>query len=89
MMSEGGRSILCLPSTAANGTASRIVCSLDAGTVCTDTRYDTMYIVTEYGIADLWGKTNDERGKQLIEIAHPDFREALEKDFWEKIHRCI
>ena len=89
MMSEGGRSILCMPSTAAKGTASRIVCSLDAGTACTDTRCDTMYIVTEYGIADLWGKSNDEGAKQLIEIAHPDFREQLERDFWTKIHRSV
>lgn len=89
MMAEGGRSILCMPSTAAKGTASRIVCSLDAGTVVTDTRYDTMYIVTEYGVADLWGKDNEERARQLINIAHPNFREQLEKDFWTKIHKTI
>lgn len=89
MMSEGGRSILCMPSTAAKGKASRIVCQLDAGTAVTDTRYDTMYVVTEYGIADLWGKDNDERARQLINIAHPDFREQLEKDFWTKIHKIV
>lgn len=89
MMSEGGRSILCMPSTAAKGKASRIVCNLDQGTVTTDTRCDVMYVVTEYGVADLWGKTNDERAKQLIEIAHPDFREQLERDFWEKIHKVV
>ncbi len=89
MMSEGGRSILCMPSTAAKGKASRIVCSLDQGTIATDTRCDVMYVVTEYGIADLWGKTNAERAKQLIEIAHPDFREQLEKDYWEKIHKVV
>lgn len=89
MMSEGGRSILCMPSTAAKGTASRIVCTLDAGTVVTDSRCDTMYVVTEYGIADLWGKTNVERAKQLINIAHPNFREQLEKDFWEKLHKSV
>lgn len=89
MLSEGGRSILCMPSTAARGKASRIVCSLDPGTAVTDTRYDTMYVVTEYGVADLWGKDNDERAKQLINIAHPDFREQLEKDFWNKIHKSL
>ncbi|MDY6047731.1 MAG: acetyl-CoA hydrolase/transferase C-terminal domain-containing protein [Anaerobutyricum sp.] len=89
MMSEGGKSILCMPSTAARGKKSRIIAQLDAGTVVTASRYDVMYVVTEYGIADLWGKTNDERAKQLIEIAHPDFRAQLEKDFWEKIHKVV
>lgn len=89
MMSEGGRSILCMPSTAARGKASRIVCSLSGGTAVTDTRCDVMYVVTEYGVADLWGKDNDERARQLINIAHPDFREQLERDFWTKIHRSI
>ena len=89
MMSEGGRSILCMPSTAAKGKASRIVCQLDAGTSVTDTRCDVMYVVTEYGIADMWGKSNEERATQLIKIAHPDFREQLERDFWEKIHKCV
>ena len=88
-MSEGGKSILCMPSTAARGKKSRIIAQLDAGTVVTASRYDVMYVVTEYGIADLWGKTNDERAKQLIEIAHPDFRAQLEKDFWEKIHKVV
>lgn len=89
MMSEGGKSIICLPSTASKGTVSRIVAHLDPNSVVTDTRYDVMYIVTEYGVADLWGKTNDERAKQLINIAHPDFREQLERDFWVKIHKVI
>jgi 4-hydroxybutyrate CoA-transferase len=89
MMAEGGKSIICLPSTASKGTVSRIVASLDPGAVITDTRYDVMYIVTEYGVADLWGKNNDERAKQLISIAHPDFREQLERDFWTKIHKVV
>lgn len=89
MMSEGGRSILCMPSTASKGTKSRIVAQLPAGATVTASRYDVMYVVTEYGVADLWGKTNDERAKQLIEIAHPDFRAQLEKDFWEKIHKVV
>ncbi|MPM36356.1 Butanoate coenzyme A-transferase [bioreactor metagenome] len=89
MMSEGGRSIICLPSTASRGTVSRIVAQLDPNAVVTDTRYDVMYVVTEYGVADLWGKTNDERAKQLINIAHPDFREQLERDFWTMIHKVV
>lgn len=89
MMAEGGKSIICLPSTASKGTVSRIVSTLDAGTVITDTRYDVMYIVTEYGIADLWGKDNDQRAIELIKIAHPEFREQLEKEFYEKIHKVL
>ena len=89
MMAEGGKSILCMPSTASKGTKSRIVAQLPAGAVVTASRYDVMYVVTEYGVADLWGKNNDERAKQLIEIAHPDFRAQLEKDFWEKIHKVV
>ncbi len=88
-MAEGGKSIICMPSTAARGTVSRIVLYLDEGAAVTDTRYDVMYIVTEYGIADLWGRTNKQRAKELIKIAHPKFREQLEKDYYEKIHRVI
>lgn len=88
-MAEGGRSIICLPSTAAKGTVSRIVPHLSAGACVTDTRYDVMYVVTEYGIADLWGKTNKERAKALIEIAHPKFREELEKTYFETIHKIL
>lgn len=88
-MAEGGKSIICLPATAAKGTISRIVSSLDAGAAVTDTRYDVMYIVTEFGIADLWGKTNTARAKELIRIAHPKFREQLEKEYYEKIYRVV
>lgn len=83
MLSEGGRSILCMPSTASKGTRSRIVAGLSKGTIVSDSRYDTMYIVTEYGIADLWAKSLNERARALINIAHPDFREGLEKEFFE------
>jgi len=82
-MAEGGRSIICIPSTAKKGAVSRIVPRLDAGACVTDTRYDVMYVVTEYGIAELWGKTNKQRASALINIAHPDFQEALERDFYE------
>lgn len=86
-MAEGGRSILCMPSTAAGGKVSRIVTSLTPGAAITDTRYDVMYVVTEYGIASLWGKTVEERAKELIKIAHPDFREKLEQDYYNMIHK--
>ena len=49
----------------------------------TTTRQDVHYVVTEYGIADLFGKSITQRCKALIEIAHPDFREQIEKDFYE------
>jgi len=44
-----------------------------------------MYVVTEYGIADLWGKTNSQRAKELVNIAHPKFREQLERDYFQTI----
>lgn len=86
MMAEGGKSIICLPSTAAKGTKSRIVARLAPGNVVTASRCDVMYIVTEYGVAEMWGKSNTERAKQLIQIAHPNFREELERDFWNQLH---
>jgi 4-hydroxybutyrate CoA-transferase len=78
--SKGGKSILAFPSTAGGGKYSRIVPKLDYGAVVTTSRYDVHYIVTEYGIADLRGKSVQERAKQLIAIAHPDFREQLNKE---------
>ena len=48
-----------------------------------------MYVVTEYGIADLWGKTNKERAKALVEIAHPKFREELDRAFYETIYKIV
>jgi 4-hydroxybutyrate CoA-transferase len=85
-MSKGGKSITVIPSTAANGTMSRIKPILDPGTPVTVPRIVTMYVVTEYGIANLWGKSNRERALELISIAHPDFREELRREalrrFW-------
>ena len=83
-MSKGGRSIIALPSTAAKGTVSKIVFNLDEGAPVTTSRNDVDYIVTEYGIAHLKGKTLRERAKALIEIAHPNFREELTKKAIEK-----
>jgi len=80
-MSKGGRAILAFHSTAGNGTVSKIVPHLDEGAVVTLTRTDTQYIVTEYGIADLVGKSVPQRAEALIGVAHPDFRGELKKQF--------
>lgn len=76
-MSNGGRSIIAMPSTASKGTISKIVMNLDLGSTVTTSRNDVDYVVTEYGIAILKGKTLRERAKALISIAHPDFRQQL------------
>jgi 4-hydroxybutyrate CoA-transferase len=83
--SRGGKSILAFPSTAGGGKYSRIVPHLDPGAVVTTSRYDVHYIVTEYGIADLRGKSVRERARQLIAIAHPDFRPQLQEAL-DEIH---
>jgi acetyl-CoA hydrolase len=75
--SVGGKPIIAIPSTAMGGKISRIVPMLDAGAGVTTTRNDVHYVVTEYGVANLYGKTVRERAEALIAIAHPDFREDL------------
>lgn len=80
-MSEDGKAIIAMPSTAAHGTLSRIVPFLDPGAAVTTSRMDVEYIVTEYGIANLRGKTLRERAWALIQIAHPDFREGLTMEY--------
>lgn len=76
-LSMGGKSIISLPSTAQGGKRSRIVYHLGLGSAVTTPRYDVNYVVTEYGIADLFGKTMRQRAEALISIAHPDFRDSL------------
>lgn len=78
-LSPGGRAINILPSTAMKGTRSRIVPTLSQGARVTVPRHYTGFVVTEYGIADLYGRTEPERAEELIKIAHPNFREELEK----------
>lgn len=76
--SQGGKSILAFPSTAAGGKVSRIAPLITRGNVITTHRNDVDYLVTEYGVAQLTGKTELERAKALIKIAHPQFRDELE-----------
>ena len=79
-LSNGGKSFICLSSTfkKKDGTlASRIRPTLVEGSIVTDTRVNTMYVVTEYGCVNLKGLSSWERAEALISIAHPDFREEL------------
>ncbi len=79
--SRGGKSFLCLASTyeRAGRRASRIVARIDDSNIVTTPRTDVMYVVTEYGMVNLKGKSVPERARALISIAHPDFREELER----------
>jgi len=85
-LSNGGRFITTLPSTAKGEAVSRIMPQLEKGTIVTIPRTLTDIVVTEYGIAHLYGKTQRDRASELIAIAHPDFREELTKEakklFW-------
>jgi acyl-CoA hydrolase/ribosomal protein S18 acetylase RimI-like enzyme len=76
-MSKGGFSIVALPSTAQNGTVSRIVSHLSEGAGVATTRGDVNFVVTEYGIAELQGKSIYQRVMELAQIAHPKFRDEL------------
>ena len=80
--SRGGKSFLCMSSTfdKRGDRRSRIVLNLTPGNVVTTPRTDVMYVVTEYGIVNLKGRSVAERAKALIGIAHPDFREGLERE---------
>jgi acyl-CoA hydrolase len=75
--SKGGKPIIALPSTAKNGTVSRIQPTFEEGAGVVTSRGDIHYVVTEFGVADLWGKTIRERAEALIGIAHLDFRAEL------------
>lgn len=77
-LSEGGKPIIALPSTTNKG-ETKIVPYLKKGAGVVTTRAHVHYVVTEYGVANLYGKNLRQRAKALIEIAHPDHREALEK----------
>lgn len=83
-LSKGGKSIIALPATARGGKASRIVARLSAGAAVTTPRNEVDYIITEYGIAHLRGKSLRERAEALIAIAHPDYREELRAFYQQK-----
>ena len=76
-MSNGGFSIIAMPSTACNGKVSRIVPYLSEGSGVATTRADVNFVVTEYGIAELQGKSIFQRVMELTQIAHPKFRDQL------------
>lgn len=80
-MCKNGKSIMAMPSTAAKGKVSKIVPLLDEGAAVTTSRNDVDYVVTEYGIAQLKGKTLKDRARALINIAHPNFRPSLIEEF--------
>lgn len=86
--SEGGKPIIALPSTAKNGTISRIAPHLKEGAGVTTTRGDVHYVATEYGVVNLHGKTVRERIELLISIAHPKFRSELEAFARESYFTC-
>lgn len=77
LYSDGGRAIHILPSTARNGSVSRIVAALPPGTIVTVPRTFVDFVITEHGITNLQGLTQRERALALIELAHPDFRDQL------------
>ncbi|MGM0510950.1 MAG: GNAT family N-acetyltransferase [Thermoplasmatota archaeon] len=77
---DDGKSIIAMESTAQNGEVSRIVTHLNEGAGVVTTRGDVQYVVTEYGVAYLHGKNIRERAMELINIAHPKFREKLLKE---------
>ena len=80
-MSRGGRSIIAMPSTAKRGHLSRIVPIITEGSAITTPRNDVNYVVTEYGVAQLKGKTLKERARALIKICHPKFRPKLALEY--------
>ncbi len=87
-LSEGGKAVIVLTSTARDGQVSRIVPTLKPGAGVTTSRNDVDYLVTEYGVAQLHGKTVRQRMQALIEIAHPKFREDLSRQAYDMYRVC-
>ncbi len=77
VLSRGGRAITLLPSTAMDGALSRIVATHEPGSIITVPRHFADTIITEFGVARLWGKNHRQRAQELIAVAHPDFRAEL------------
>jgi acyl-CoA hydrolase len=84
-LSEGGKPIIALPSTTKKG-VSRIVAQLNPGAGVVTTRGHVQYVVTEHGVANLYGKGLQERARLLIGLAHPSHRDELEKAYRERFH---
>jgi acyl-CoA hydrolase len=82
-LSEGGKPIIAMPSTTSKG-ASRIVPMLKPGAGVVTTRGHVHYVITEYGVVNLYGKNMEQRARLLISIAHPQHREMLERAFCER-----
>lgn len=82
-LSEGGKSIIAIQSTARDDEISRITPTLSNGNVVTTLRNDIDYVVTEYGVAELSGRTELQRAEALVSVAHPKFREELERSVME------
>lgn len=87
-LSDDGKPIIALPSTTSKG-LSRIVPFLKEGAGVVTTRGHVHWVVTEYGITDLFGKNLKQRAKALIELAHPDHREDLSKAVWERFYKAV
>lgn len=85
-LSEGGKAIIALPSITKYG-ASRIVPYLKQGAGVVTTRAHVQYIITEYGIADLYGKTLKQRVGELVKIAHPNHQESIERDYYKLVDK--
>ncbi len=81
--SPGGRAITLLPSTAMGGAVSRIVAQMEPGSFVTIPRFFADYVITEFGVARLWGKNHRQRAEELIAIAHPDHRDDLRRQAHE------
>lgn len=80
LLSKGGRGVTLLPATAMEGALSRVVATHEPGSLITVPRYFADTVITEYGIARLWGKNHRQRANELIAVAHPDFRADLRRE---------
>ncbi len=85
-MAKDGKAIIAMPSTAAKGKVSRITPFIDHGSAVTTSRNDVDYVVTEFGIAPLKGQTLQQRARNLINIAHPDFKDELAVEFEKRFN---
>lgn len=87
-LSEGGKPVIALPSVTSKG-ISRIVPLLKPGAGVVTTRGHVHYIVTEYGVVNLYGKNMEQRARLLISIAHPDHRDTLERAYYERFRKLL